>query len=94
MAETVQKRQKAWADRQSKKKVFKKGDKVLIFNSKLGFKHSRKLKLRWVGPCIIMDEMAPGNFALQNMDGTMQLANVNGWRLRPYFGPNPRKEQE
>lgn len=77
VAKTIQKRRKAWADRQSKKKVFKKGDRVLIFDSKLG-NHTGKLKLRWVGPCIIMEETSPGNFALQNMDRTMQLANING----------------
>lgn len=93
VAETIQKRRKAWVDWQSMKKVFKKGDKVLIFNSKLG-KHLGKLKLRWVGPYIIIDEIACGNFALQNIDGTMQLANVNSWRLRPYFEPPPELEQE
>ena len=49
VAKMVQKRRKAWADMQSKKKIFKKGDQVLVFNSKLG-KHPGKLKLRWIGP--------------------------------------------
>ena len=41
LTEMVQRRQKAWADRHGKHKVFKKGDQVLVFNSRSG-KHSRK----------------------------------------------------
>lgn len=48
-AATVQRRRKAWADRQGKCKIFKEGDLVLIYNSKVG-KHPGKLKLRWIGP--------------------------------------------
>ena len=73
----IQKRRKAWADRHGKHKIFSKGDSVLVFNSKLG-KHPDKLKLRWTGPFTINEEIAPGTFSLKNLDGTVQLANVNG----------------
>lgn len=85
VAKAVQKRRKAWADRHGKQKMFNKGDHVLVFNSKLG-KHLEKLKLRWIGPCVIEKEVAPGNFALRNLDGTWHMGNVNGCRLNPYYG--------
>ena len=81
----MQKRRKAWADRHGKQKVFSKGDHVLIFNSKLG-KHPGKLKLRWIGPCTIEEEMAPGAFVLRNLDGTLRPGVVNGCRMKPYHG--------
>ena len=56
-----------------------------MVNSQLG-KHPGKLKLRWVGPCIIKKEIAPGTFTLQNLDGTKYLSKVNGCRLKPYIG--------
>lgn len=40
---------------------------------------SRKLKLRWVGLCIIEKEV------LQNLDGSRHLSKVNGCRLKPYI---------
>lgn len=64
IAETVQKRRKAWADRHGKQKLFVKGDHVLVFNSKMG-KHQGKLKIRWQGPYIIEEEVAPRNFTLR-----------------------------
>ena len=85
ITEAVQKRRKAWADRHGKQKVFNKGDHVLIFNSKLG-KHPGKLKLRWIGPCIIEEETAPGAFTLRNLDGTRRPGVVNGCRMKPYYG--------
>ena len=85
VAEAVQKRRKAWADIHGKQKVFTKGDHVLIFNSKLG-KHPRKLKLRWIGPCTIEEEIAPRAFMLRNLDGTLRPGVVNGCRMKPYHG--------
>ena len=85
VAEAVQKRRKAWADRHGKQKVFTKGDHVLIFNSKLG-KHPGKLKLRWIGPCTIEEETTPGAFMLRNLDGTLRPGVVNGCRMKPYYG--------
>ena len=83
--EAVQKRRKAWADKHGKQNVFTKGDHVLIFNSKLG-KYPGKLKLRWIGPCIIEEETAPGAFTLRNLDGTRRPGVVNGCRMKPYYG--------
>ena len=85
VAEAVQKRRKAWADRHGKQKVFTKGDHVLIFNSKLG-KHPGKLKLRWIGPCTVEEEIAPGAFMLRNLDGTLRPGVVNGCKMKPYHG--------
>ena len=72
-------------DWHGKRKIFKKRDHVLIYKSKLG-KHLEKLKLRWIGPCIITGEIALGTFSLQNIDGMEYPSHVNGDRLKPYFG--------
>ena len=85
VTEAVQKRRKAWADRHGKQKVFTKGDHVLIFNSKLG-KHPGKLKLKWIRPCTIEEETAPGAFMLRNLDGTLHPGVVNGCKMKPYYG--------
>ena len=47
--------------RHEKHKMFKKGDQVLVFNFRVG-KHLGKLKLRWMGPYMIKEEVAPQTF--------------------------------
>jgi hypothetical protein len=42
-------RDKSWHDRQIKKKTFKEGDLVLMYDSK-SFQHPGKLKIHWLGP--------------------------------------------
>jgi hypothetical protein len=42
-------RDKAWHDRHIKKKNFKEGDLILMYDSK-SFQHPRKLKMHWLGP--------------------------------------------
>ena len=64
LTEMVQRRQKVYANRHGKHKVFKKGDQVLVFNSRAR-KHLEKLKLRWMGPYIIKEEVAPRAFKLK-----------------------------
>jgi hypothetical protein len=39
---------KSWHDRHIKKKTFKKGDLVLMYNDK-SFQHSGKLRMHWLG---------------------------------------------
>ena len=66
---------------------------MLIYNSRLR-KHPRKLKLQWIGPCIITEEIALDTFSLQNLDGTQYPSNVNAANLKPYFGVMHEETQE
>ena len=77
-------RQKAWADRHGRQKMFKKGNKALVFNSKVG-KHPRKLKLRWLDPYIIEEDIAFKTLKLKNLDTSMNASTLNGHRLKPYY---------
>jgi hypothetical protein len=40
---------KSWHDRHIKRKTFKEGDLVLMYDSK-SLQHPRKLKMHWLGP--------------------------------------------
>jgi hypothetical protein len=42
-------RDKYWHDRHIKRKTFKEGDLVLIYDSK-SLQHPRKLRMHWLGP--------------------------------------------
>jgi hypothetical protein len=42
-------RDKSWHDRHIKKKTFKEGDLVLLYDSK-SFQHPRKMRMHWLGP--------------------------------------------
>jgi hypothetical protein len=42
-------RDKAWHDRHIKKKTFKEGDLVLMYDNK-PFQHPGKLRMHWLGP--------------------------------------------
>jgi hypothetical protein len=42
-------REKAYHDRHIKKKTFKQGDLVLVYDSKF-IKHPRKFRTHWLGP--------------------------------------------
>jgi hypothetical protein len=42
-------REKAYHDRNIKKKVFKQGDLVMVYESKF-MKHPRKFRTQWLGP--------------------------------------------
>jgi hypothetical protein len=42
-------RDKAWHDRHIKKKTFKEGDLVLMYDNK-SFQHPGKIRMHWLGP--------------------------------------------
>ena len=52
----IQNRRTAWMNKHMKKKVFQQGDKVLVYNSKLG-KFPGKLKLQYSGPFLIDQDL-------------------------------------
>ena len=62
--------------------MFKKGNENLVFNSNAS-KHLGKLKLSWMKPYILNEEVAPGAFKLKNLDDSINANTINGHRLRP-----------
>nr|GEU44669.1 reverse transcriptase domain-containing protein [Tanacetum cinerariifolium] len=70
-------------DSNIKDRVFKVGDRVLLFNSRLKI-FSRKLKTRWSGPFTITQVFPYGTVELSQTDGPN--FKVNGHRLKHYFG--------
>lgn len=84
VATVIQSRRAAWLNRHLKKKVFKTGDVVLVYNSKLG-KHPEKLRLRYVGPYRILRDLGQGTFVVTDLKGQVVIKPINGFRLKPYF---------
>ncbi|PWA89749.1 hypothetical protein CTI12_AA107640 [Artemisia annua] len=70
-------------DSKIKNRVFKVGDQVLLFNSRLKI-FSGKLKTRWSGPFTITQVFPYGTIELSQPDGPN--FKVNGHRLKHYFG--------
>ena len=73
---------KVWHDRKLKmRKEFKKGDKVLLFQSKFKIKQP-KLTSRWVGPYTVKHQYPSGYVELYGRDDKSFI--VNGHRLKLY----------
>ncbi|GJU95799.1 reverse transcriptase domain-containing protein [Tanacetum coccineum] len=76
-------RTKKLHDSKIKNRIFKVGDRVLLFNSRLKI-FSRKLKTRWSGPFTITKVFPYGTIELSQPDGPN--FKVNGHRVKHYFG--------
>ena len=74
-------RTKVWHDRRIRKKEFKVGDKVLLFNSRFRLKHP-KLTSRWMGPYVIKHVYPSGYVELNKDNGETFI--VNGHRLKVF----------
>ncbi|CAM8909001.1 unnamed protein product [Rhodiola kirilowii] len=72
---------KKWHDKKIFRREFKKGEKVLLFNSRLKL-FPGKLRSRWSGPFIVHKPHKDGHVELLNNDGTTFTAN--GQRLKHY----------
>jgi hypothetical protein len=69
-------------DKLIRKKEYKIGDKVLLFNSRLRL-HPGKLKSRWTGPFTITDVLPFGVFEIFREGGI--AFKVNGHRLKAFY---------
>ena len=87
--EQEQRRRKAFVDRHRKtrEKDFVVGRPVLVFQTRMG-QMPGKLRFRWTGPYWIV-EAENGTFTLGTLAGEILRQKVNGFRLKPYFGPTP-----
>ena len=73
-------------------KDFQKGQRVLLYDSKLHIFPS-KLKSRWKGPFTIHQVHSNGVVELLNSNIT-QSFKVNGHRLKPFMEPFSRDKEE
>ena len=73
---------KRWHDQLIARKHFKKGDQVLLYDSKLHLFPS-KLKSRWTGPFTIQEVYPNGSVDLL-YPKDHRIFKVNGQRLKPY----------
>ncbi|GJZ47630.1 putative reverse transcriptase domain-containing protein [Tanacetum coccineum] len=76
-------RTKRWHDKRIKTQTkYKKGDKVLLFNSRLRL-FLRKLKSRWYGPFAVSKDMKNGAIELYDEDGNEFISSVEDLVLIP-----------
>jgi hypothetical protein len=85
-------RTKRWHDKRVKTKQFKKGDKVLLFNSHVHLFGHGKFRSKWKGPYLVLRAMDHGTVTLQCDDGDAFKANVQ--HLKLFLEPNPQDFEE
>ena len=74
---------KIWHDKKIKRKEFKVGDQVLLYNSRFKFS-AGKLASKWQGPLVIQEVYRSGAIRLYGyMKGKPHV--VNGQRLKHYI---------
>ena len=73
-------------------KDFKKGDQVLLYDSKLHI-FPGKLKSRWIGPFIIHQAYPNGSVDLLNQKDN-RVFKVNGQRVKPYAAQHTTEDEE
>jgi hypothetical protein len=82
---------KRWHDKRLKKKEFKLGDKLLLFNSRVKLFGHGKLRSKWKGPYKVISTSSHGAVTLQNDEGT--LFKVNGQRLKVFHDTQLPEEE-
>ena len=84
-------RSKNWHDQMISGKNFKKGDQVLLYNSKLHL-FPGKLKSRWTGPFIVQQAHPNGSVDLLNPNDD-RVIKVNGERVKLYVVQQAVREE-
>jgi hypothetical protein len=69
-----------------KKKEFKEGDNVLLYNSRFKTFGKGKLQSKWDGPYVVHSVLSNGAVTIMDMKGDQYM--VNGQRLKVYYGPD------
>jgi hypothetical protein len=85
-ASIYKERIKMWYDKRLKKKQFKEGDKVLLYNLRFKTFGKGKLQSKWDRPYIV--HSVPSNRAVTIMDVKGDQFMVNGQRLKVYYEPD------
>jgi hypothetical protein len=81
-------RDKDWNDKHIKKKTFKEGDLVLIYDSK-SIQHPGKLRMHWLGPYKVKTVTDGGVVQWKKIAGAEIRGMINGSRLKPYKDSQP-----
>nr|CAN75934.1 hypothetical protein VITISV_034802 [Vitis vinifera] len=91
-SKVAKQRMKKWHDQLISNKEFQKGQRVLLYDTRLHI-FPGKLKSRWIGPFIIHQVYVNGVVKLLNSNGK-DTFRVNGYRLKPFMEPfKPEKEE-
>ena len=77
-------RERAYHDRHIKKKAFRQGDMVLVYDNKL-IKHPGKFRTHLLGPYEVAYVTEGGDVFLKTLNGEWKEGLVNGSRLNLYY---------
>ena len=91
-SKVAKQRMKKWHDQLISNKEFHKGQRVLLYDSRLHV-FPGKLKSRWIGPFIIHQVHPNGVVELLNSKST-DIFKVNGHRLKPFIEPFKQENEE
>jgi transposase InsO family protein len=86
-------REKSYHDRHIRRKSFKQGDLVFVYDSKFK-KHPRKFKTHWLGPYEVAYVTEGGAMQLKTLTGEWKEGLVNGGQLKLYYdNQRPRNSE-
>jgi transposase InsO family protein len=85
-ANIYKERIKRWYDKRLKKKEFKEGDKILLYNSRFKTFGKGKLQSKWDGPYIVHSVLFNGAVTIMDVKGDQFM--VNGQQLKVYYEPD------
>jgi tRNA U38,U39,U40 pseudouridine synthase TruA len=85
-ASIYKERIKRWYDKRLKKKEFKEGDKVLLYNSRFKTFGKGKLQSKWDGLYVVHSVLSNGAVTIMDIKGDQFM--VNGQRLKVYYEPD------
>ncbi|RVW63915.1 Retrovirus-related Pol polyprotein from transposon 297 [Vitis vinifera] len=91
-SKVAKQRMKKWHDQLISNKEFRKGQRVLLYDTRLHI-FPGKLKSRWIGPFIIHQVHINGVVELLNSNGK-DTFRVNGYRLKPFMEPFKPENEE
>ncbi|RVW41832.1 Retrovirus-related Pol polyprotein from transposon 297 [Vitis vinifera] len=91
-SKVAKQRMKRWHDQLISNKQFRKGQRVLLYDSRLHI-FLGKLKSRWIGPFIIHQVHLNGVVELLNSNDT-DIFKVNGHHLKPFIEPYKQENEE
>jgi hypothetical protein len=85
-ASIYKERIKRWYDKRLKKKEFKEGDKVLLYNSRFKTFGKGKLPSKWDGPYVVHSVLSNGAVTIMDVKGDQ--FRVNGQWIKVYYEPD------
>jgi hypothetical protein len=84
-ASIYKERIKSWYDKRLKKKEFKEGETVLLYNSRFKTFRKGKLQSKWNGPYVVHSMLSNGVVTIIDVKGDQFIVNVQ--RLKVYYEP-------